>query len=218
MPPSEVIMNLRGAPTPHYAGARHATLEQVAVQESGTHPLTVAACFYFTMSTPLTLCRDPRAAQIFTYDEFAYYFGVAISAAELTLPTRNPETVGVVVVEHEGGSVERLSLVDNPMNRALLATKREIGDAWKFSSFVWRFWALMELIGANRLGGFTQQVADAPEARHMHPAVIDVARRLTLTKQGHFRAHEFLRSLRASKFIDDSGTTSVRIMPQIVKT
>jgi hypothetical protein len=155
------------------------------------------------MSTPHSLCRDPRAAQIFTFDEFAYYLGVAISAAELTMPTRNPETVGVVVVQHDGRSVERLSLADNPVNRAMLTTKHEIGDAWKFSCFQWRLWALMELIGANRLGGVLEQTSDAPERRHMHPAVIDVTRQLQLTEQGHFRVHEFLRGLRASKFIDD---------------
>lgn len=87
------------------------------------------------MSSALTLCKDPRKAQTFTREKFAYYFAVAMSAAELRMPTRNPETVGVVL-DFEDGSTERLCLPDQPMNRAMLATRREISDPCAYSGEV----------------------------------------------------------------------------------
>jgi len=148
------------------------------------------------------LCKDPRNAQTFAREEFAYYFAVAMSAAELRMRTGNPETVGVVV-ELEDGSTEGLCLADHPMNRAMLATRREISNAWMFLSFQWRFWALMELVHDNKLGNFFRESPDAPGSGEVHPAVLEAAGRLPLTKQGHFRPAEFLRNLKALTGVDD---------------
>lgn len=148
------------------------------------------------------LCKDPRKAQTFTREEFTYYFAVAMSAAELRTPTRNPETVGVVV-DLEDGSAERFYLADHPMNRAMLATRREIDDAWMFSSFQWRFWALMELVRDKKLGDFFRESPDTPGGGQLHHGVFEVAGQLPLTKQGHFRSGEFLRQLQAFARVDD---------------
>jgi hypothetical protein len=89
------------------------------------------------MSSALMPSKDPRKAQTFTREEFVYYFSVAMSAAELRMPTQNPEMVGVVL-DFEERSTERLCLADHPMNRAMLATRHDISDPWLFSSFQWR--------------------------------------------------------------------------------
>lgn len=75
-------------------------------------------------------------------------------------------------------------------------TFRRNTHPWTFSSFQWRLWALMELVAENKLGAFVRESPDSPGSRDMHPAVLEVAGRLMLTKQGHFRTSEFLRDLK----------------------
>lgn len=134
----------------------------------------------------------------FEFDEFAYLVDIAFNAAALRAPVENPERTGVTL-ENERGASQRYVFTDTPANRAMLAVKKEVGSSSKrFWSFMWRFWALAELIHHRKLAPWLRDEAADHGAQSLHPAVLDVARRMKMTKRGKFDTHDFIALVRKS--------------------
>ena len=85
---------------------------------------------------------------------------------------------------------------DRPENRAILAVKESLKDTRQFSSFMWRFWALMDLIREDKLRPWRPRPTDDDndDDEFIIPArVLDVARRMRLNKRGAFNVSNFRR-------------------------
>jgi len=68
-------------------------------------------------------------------------------------------------------------------------------DEKRFLSALFRFSALMELISKNALGAWMRSSIRREGASRIHPAVLDVASRMRLSKNGRFALNKFLESV-----------------------
>jgi hypothetical protein len=140
----------------------------------------------------------PHQAIEFELDDFSYHIELAMAAGSMRTPVRNPELNHVIIEDDD--EVIDLSFRDHPMIRAVFAVKDSMKDSQRFSSFLWRFWALMELVNDQRLRPWCQPTADGSGTIMMHTAVIDVGRRLRLSKRGSFNVIAFVKLLNQSPF------------------
>lgn len=140
-------------------------------------------------NSPLHYVR-PQNAVAFEFDEFSYHFDLAMAAGALRMPVANPQQTGFVLVD-EDGSEEAYRFGDHPMNRAAFAVKQSFNDALKFMSFMWRFWALMDLLRDDGLPPWCQPSTETEGAIIIPSEILDVARRMRMNKRGAFNAPRF---------------------------
>ncbi len=89
------------------------------------------------------------------------------------------------------GSVSMLQVPDTPHGRAAFALKRHFaGDDAGFQSALPRFRALMDLFSRGALAGW-MRAGDGGRSS-LHPAVLDVASRMRLSRNGRFAPRKFL--------------------------
>jgi hypothetical protein len=91
----------------------------------------------------------------------------------------------------ETGGVSMLQLPDTAHARAAFALKRHFAhDAVAFASALPRFRALMDLFSRGTLADWARVREGGRSA--LHPAVIDVASRMRLSRNGRFAPRKFL--------------------------
>jgi hypothetical protein len=125
--------------------------------------------------------------------DFAQAFQLAIVAGE------RPQDLEALEQHEElvGDDGMPLQLSDTPFNRAAAALKRRYaGDTYVFSSAFYRFRALMELISKDALGGWARSSIRRRGALRIHPAVLDVASEMRLSKNGKFASRKFLHAVK----------------------
>lgn len=128
--------------------------------------------------------------------EFARAFQLAVIAGERPQDLEDPETSD----PHEellGDDGLPLQLSDTPFNRAAAALKRRYGeDRAVFASAFYRFRALMELVSRDALGVWARSSIRRQGALRLHPAVLDVASGMRLSKNGKFASRKFLGAVK----------------------
>lgn len=141
--------------------------------------------------------QRPETAPALAPSDFAEAFQLAIVAGERPQdleksanPLEQEELVGADGLP--------LQLSDSPYNRAAVALKRRYGnDGEAFASSFYRFRALMELISKNSLGVWVRSSIRIPGALRIHPAVLDVASEMRLSKNGKFALRKFIEAVEA---------------------
>ncbi len=133
----------------------------------------------------------PQDSLAFDSVEFAQLFELAVRAGES--PQESAEG-GDLDVELVGDHGEPVRLADSPYNRAGLAIKRRYEtDETRFLSALFRFRALMDLISGDALGRWLRSSIRREGANRVHPAVLDVASSMRVSKNGKFAVRKFLR-------------------------
>lgn len=136
--------------------------------------------------------QRPENARILEPAEFAQAFQLAIVAGERPQDLDDSPAAD----QHEelvGDDGLPLQLSDTPYNRAAIALKRRYADdRAAFASAFYRFRALMELISRDALGMWARSSIRRQGALRIHPAVLDVASEMRLSKNGKFASRKFL--------------------------
>ncbi|MDH3413176.1 MAG: hypothetical protein OEM98_11875 [Gammaproteobacteria bacterium] len=134
----------------------------------------------------------PEDAGALDAGEFAEVFQLAILAGERPQDLEGEAAAGPDE-ELLGDDGLPLQLSDTPYNRAAMALKRRYGeDRGGFASAFYRFRALMELISKDALGAWARSSIRRQGALRIHPAVLDVASDMRLSKNGKFAMKKFL--------------------------
>jgi len=129
--------------------------------------------------------------------EFAQAFQLAIIAGERPQDLEDA-SASELPEELVGDDGLPLQLSDTPYNRAAMALKRRYPeDRAVFASAFYRFRALMELISGDALGAWARSSIRRQGALRIHPAVLDVASDMRLSKNGKFAARKFLDAVEA---------------------
>lgn len=134
----------------------------------------------------------PQDACRFEPADFAAVFEIAISSGE----TLRHEDSADLDVELTGDDGLPVRLSNTPFNRAGIALKRHFGnDDTRFVSALFRFHALMELVTNNALGRWMRSSIRHEGSTRLHPAVLDVASHMRLSKNGRFPVNKFLEAV-----------------------
>lgn len=140
--------------------------------------------------------QRPEDAPVLEPAEFAQAFQLAIVAGERPQDLDQQSATG----EHEelvGDDGLPLQLSDTPYNRAAMALKRRYGeDRIQFASAFYRFRALMDLISRDVLGVWARSSIKRAGALRIHPAVLDVASEMRLSKNGKFASRKFVEAVK----------------------
>ena len=118
----------------------------------------------------------PRAAAAFEPAQFAALVLGALAAGQ-------ESTAGL--------PGEAARLVRGPAERALFALRAQLNDENRYHAASRRFLALMHLQANAALGPLARNAA-ATGSTLLHPAVLDTAARMPLTRNGHFPPRRFL--------------------------
>lgn len=134
----------------------------------------------------------PQDAVEFDPAEFAGVFEIAIRSGE----TPQSGDLGDLDVELAVDDGLPVRLSDTPFNRAGIALKQHYSeDETRFLSALFRFRALMDLITNNALGPWIRSSIRREGSNRIHPAVLDVASHLRLSRNGKFPVNKFLESV-----------------------
>lgn len=137
----------------------------------------------------------PEDARRMNPAEFADVFALAVVAGERPQELED----AAVKLEITGSDGRPIKLSDTPYNRAGFALKRRYGDDQAgFESALYRFRALMELISKGALGPWARSSIRHQGALRLHPAVLDVASSMRLSKNGSFAVTKFLKQVEAT--------------------
>lgn len=135
--------------------------------------------------------QRPEDAVALEAAEFAEVFQLAILAGERPQELDGEAATGPAE-ELLGDDGLPLQLSDTPYNRAAIALKRRYGnDRAGFASAFYRFRALMDLISKDALGAWARSSIRRQGALRIHPAVLDVASDMRLSKNGRFALKKF---------------------------
>jgi hypothetical protein len=135
----------------------------------------------------------PQDSRALDAGDFADLFELAVRAGES--PQEAAEG-GDLDVERVGNDGKPVRLADTPYSRAGLAIKRRCGtDEARFLSALFRFRALMDLISGGALGRWVRSSIRREGANRIHPAVLDVASSMRVSKNGKFAVQKFLRAV-----------------------
>lgn len=142
----------------------------------------------------------PREAIPLLPTTFAYAFLVAVESGEV----EHAYEGSAAGADFTGGQIQRsdgtsasFSLPPGAMNRAAFALKRLFADdSLSFHSAFARFRAVMELKQNKALGPWARPGGDASNSVALHPAVLDVASQMRLSKNGKLPPRKFLSEVR----------------------
>ena len=137
----------------------------------------------------------PENARPIEPGEFAEAFQLAIIAGERPQDLENP-AASEPYEDLLGDDGLPLQLSDTPYNRAAIVLKRRYGeDRAAFASAFYRFRALMELVSREALGAWARSSIRRQGALRIHPAVLDVASNMRISKNGKFASRKFLNEV-----------------------
>ncbi len=126
---------------------------------------------------------NPSEAVAFELEEFRFVFSLAVHAGHLSIPA-SERMFGPLEHEPDGPSLRAANI---PINRAGAAVLDHYeGGGVQYHSFMCRFFAFMDLVSSGALDAWMPESTESPGAREIHPAVIDVAARIPLTRKGKF--------------------------------
>jgi hypothetical protein len=132
------------------------------------------------------LVPSPEEVEPIEAREFmdAYVFAMTVSRGNVPDQIRNPR-------EHKFRVEDRVvALNDIPMNRFGLALAQKFdGRDATFRSFMWRFWALLEMLESPLLSDFVRTREGVLEA---HPAILFVAAQMRLNAKLQFDEQAFV--------------------------
>jgi hypothetical protein len=139
-------------------------------------------------------------------DEMNFIIGLATAAATYKMPHKTP--VGVPVsLDMGGGEIQTLKLVDNPMNRGMMAIKRHCGnDSEKFFSATLRFMALGAVYRDKRSEPYFREIPADDQTHEVSAAIGHVAGILPLDGHGEFDLDEFFaqaEEVKRTKYTDE---------------
>lgn len=135
----------------------------------------------------------PENAVEFEPVEFADIFGIALRSGEVPQPDESGD-LGVELMDNDGLPIK---LSDTPFNRAGIALKQHYReDEERFLSALFRFRALMELITKDALGPWMRSSIRREGSSRIHPAVLDVASQMRLSRNGKFPVNKFLEAVK----------------------
>ncbi len=139
----------------------------------------------------------PEDAVPFDSVEFqmAFAYAVEVGHAPATLLNK-PSDVKFRL--KDGTKTKQYTFADVPMNRLGFAmVQRFRNDQTKFFSFMWRWFAFMELNHSGALGDEFRKRAESEDDPDMiHPCVIELAGSFPLNSKGNFEHSAFLAELR----------------------
>jgi hypothetical protein len=136
--------------------------------------------------------------------QFAFAYATEVSHSPATI-LNNPKDVKIHLKTE--GKTKHFTFTDIPMNRLGFAmVQRFKNNSLKFSSFMWRWFAFIELIQSNMLGEeFRKKASSKGEPDMIHSSVIELAGSFPLTTSGKFNHSAFLKELR-KKISQDEAT------------
>lgn len=139
----------------------------------------------------------PEKAIAFDPVEFQFAFAYATGVSHAPATTLNRPT-DVKIMLKNGRKKWRYTFADNPMNRLGLAmAQRFRNDQQKYFSFMWRWFAFIELVYSGVLGDeFRKEAKSQDEPDMIHPYVVELAGSFPLTAKGRFEHGAFLAELR----------------------
>lgn len=136
--------------------------------------------------------------------EFQLAFAYATEVGHSPATLLNRPTDAKISLKR-GGKIERLTFKDIPMNRLGIAmVQRYQNDQKKFFSFMWRWFAFIELIRSDVLGEeFCKRAKSKDEPDMIHPFVIELAGSFPLTNEGKFDHGAFVAELQRRSAAED---------------
>jgi hypothetical protein len=128
--------------------------------------------------------------------EFRLTLMFAMEAGRKPSPGFRPTELKLRLKEEDGTS-KTLQFTDIPINRFGVAVLQRYGRRTKkYSSFMFRVFALMDLIRSGVLSPYYYRPAHREgEPSELHDAVLDVAASHPLTAKGGFEREAFLKAL-----------------------
>jgi len=129
-------------------------------------------------------------------ERFTDAFGAILEAAARPLPRDMLENP--ICLENDDGSTSTLHFTDHPLRRLIVAAgdyfASDDADNQEHLNFLYRFEGLQCLIQQGVLGDWVHASTDG-QAYEMHPAVLDAAAEVPMTKKGRFPRQAFLRKV-----------------------
>jgi hypothetical protein len=137
--------------------------------------------------------------------EFRLTLMFAMEAGKIPSPGFRPTDMKLRLKDKDG-SVETLQFTDIPINRFGMAVLRRYGkQTEKASSFMFRFFALNDLIRSGQLSpDYYRPAPKDGEPSEIHDAVLEVAATLPLSPKGAFKPRAFLKALRQASASDEN--------------
>ncbi len=126
----------------------------------------------------------PRDALPFSPAEFGRLFHLALTAGQDPVRAADEAEPDLHIGDYR--------VPETPFRRAALALKAELDDDARFKSALWRFCAVMELYQRRALTPWARRSRDRPDTDAIHPAVLDVASEMRLSKSGKLPRDKFL--------------------------
>ncbi len=126
-------------------------------------------------------------------EEFSRVFALAMKAAGEKASPTTPE-LPRVKLEEEDGSVSEYQFIDIPVNRAMMQVVAHYKDKAQGISALARVNEVIRIARSEDLAQWVRESPDKPESQ-IHPAVIEAAATIKLTKALRFPLPEFLREV-----------------------
>jgi hypothetical protein len=173
-------------------GKRTFTTEEVRRQLGLTESVKTAK-----YNSPDFKVVKPEEAITFDPVEFQFAFSYATEVSHGPATMLNDPKDAKISIKI-GQKTKHFTFTDIPMNRLGLAmTQRFKNDSLKFSSFMWRWFAFIELVHSDVLGEeFRKKAKSKNEPDMIHPYVIELAGSFPLTTSGKFKHSPFLKELK----------------------
>lgn len=148
----------------------------------------------------------PEDAMAFDPVEFQFAFAYATEVAHSPATLLNRPNDHEILLKR-GQKTERLAFTDIPMNRLGFAmVQRFQNDQKKFFSFMWRWFAFIDLIHSDVLSDeFRKPGKSEDEPDMIHPFVIELAGSFPLNTNGKFDHPAFVAELRRRSSEDDES-------------
>jgi hypothetical protein len=121
-------------------------------------------------------------------EEFKGIFGFAMRAAGREIDSPHPPDHGINL-QSDDGTINRISLKDNPMNRAGLALVQEYGaDHDLFQNIMFRIGAFTAALEEAPMQKWKKPDPENPKRSLLHSAAIEAAALMPLKSDGFFDA------------------------------
>ena len=139
-------------------------------------------------------------------EQFSFAFSIAIEAAHRSMPVKNPEQFSLNILDDKDKNITKISLTDNPLNRAGIVVIEHFGDdLFQFHNFMMRFMAIINLFDKKAAKDWIKNDPEDPDLSWIHPTFIYSAAEVGLKKNGNFPVRAFLKKVQeiANKEFED---------------
>lgn len=132
----------------------------------------------------------PNDAVPVSVDDFLFAMQVGMAAGSFRMPMVSPTEYGFTIETADDQS-HRLQLADHPLNRFGLAVREHFaGDHALFKSFMWRWFALLNVLELQDCKPYIQREPNA-SFKLIHSSVLTVAATEPLQDDGEFDHQQF---------------------------